>query len=810
MKPALIFASLTSLLLLALLGIPLNPAEQPVLLFFGRFHPILVHLPIGILFVLWVLECMQLLRPKLQLGQSCRILLWLGVLTSIPTVLVGFFLASSGDYDEALLSRHLWLGWCTVLLFCWLLVMRYGGLVKPKLMPLYRLLLCINLLLLTLAGHYGGSLTHGSNYLIRYMPDGLKSTLGLGVNTVPNSYAVDAVEPSERVDFAHQIVPILRDNCMECHGGDASKGGFTINERDLMIGTGAIDFEHPARSHLVQLLRTSDEEDRMPPLDTQLEPLPEEQIALLERWIAQGLPWEPGYRFGAARYEAPLLPRRPDLPKGPATANPIDLLLDAWFAEQQLQAPPTLGDAAFLRRVHLDLIGLPPTPAELAAFVEDTSTDKRERVIDALLARKVDYADHWLTFWNDLLRNAYDGTGFITKGRTRITGWLYGALYNNMPYDTFVQQLVAPTEASRGFIDGIKWRGEVNASQTNAIQFSQNISQVFMGINMKCASCHDSFTDQWKLADAYRLAAVYATKPLELNRCDTPLGEVAQAGWLYPELGDIDPSLPRDERLQQLAELLTHPENGRMARTMVNRLWQRLLGRGLVASVDMLDAEPWHTDLLDYLACYLVDVDYDLKAVIKLIVSSGAYQSQSVIADADTSVFAGPIMKRLTAEQFIDSVRHVTDSWPKASAVMVDKIEKQTLKDITAVRDQSDKRPVRTSLTLLDPFQAALGRPNRDQIVSSRPELLSTLEAIHLANGPEFATMLQDGATALLAAQLPTDELVQNIYLAALSRPPSTQEQQLAQELITQGSPEEGMADFLWTVFVQPEFFYIR
>jgi hypothetical protein len=614
------------------------------------------------------------------------------------------------------------------------------------------------------------------------------------------------------VDFAHEIVPILRKHCVECHGGEKSKGGFSLNDRDMVLNAGVVDIQRPEKSWLIELLRSEDEDERMPPVEKHADPLPEEQIALIERWIKEGLPWEPGFTFGEARYEAPLKLRKPQLPPGEATANPIDRIVDAWFTENKAESPARLDDAAFLRRVSLDLIGLPPSPEELSAFLADDSPDKRGKAIVDLLVRNEDYADHWLTFWNDLLRNAYDGTGFITGGRKRITSWLYAALHSNQPYDEFVRGLVAPTAESEGFIEGIQWRGEVNASQTRAIQFSQNVSQVFLGINMKCASCHDSFVDQWKLKDAYSLAAIYSDEPLELHRCDKPTGETALAAWIYPELGQIDAKAPRKERLSQLAGLITHPENGRTARTLVNRLWQRLMGRGIVDPVDAMDTEPWNSDLLDYLASYLVEKDYDLKAVLELIVSSQIYQSESVIVgDGLGSVeFRGPIMKRLTAEQFIDSVREVTGSWPQAPSGG----EKgpRTLEAVAKARGLKswDGRSVRAALQDLDPFQSALGRPNRDQVVSSRPDQVSTLEAIHLANGPEFASMLREGATALLATGKPVDELVDRVYLAAFSRNPDPDERSLAIGMLGEGSLEEGMADFLWTVFVQPEFFYNR
>jgi len=186
-----------------------------------------------------------------------------------------------------------------------------------------------------------------------------------------------------------------------------------------------------------------------------------------------------------------------------------------------------------------------------------------------LLSRDREYAEHWLTFWNDALRNDYSGVGYITKGRKQITGWLYQSLLENKPYDEFTRELISPSPEAEGFINGIKWRGRVNASQVREVQFSQNVSQVFLGINMKCASCHDSFINSWKLKDAYGLAAIVAEEPLEMHRCDKPTEEMAEAAFLYPELGTIDPKAPREERLQQFAELLTHPENGRFTRTIV-------------------------------------------------------------------------------------------------------------------------------------------------------------------------------------------------------------------------------------------------
>ncbi len=474
---------------------------------------------------------------------------------------------------------------------------------------------------------------------------------------------------AQEIDFAHDVVPILKRNCVHCHGGTQAEGGFSLNSRDAVADSGHVDFDSPGDSYLLELIQSDDPDMQMPPPDRPR--MSDQEVDVLRRWIEEGTQWEVGFTFKLKTYEPPLRPRNPKLPAARNGRNhPLDRILDHYLAERSLSVPAPIDDAAFLRRVSLDLGGLLPTETQIDAFVSDRNPHKRTELIDSLLTDEILYADHWLTFFNDLLRNDYSGTGFITGGRKQISEWLYESLRVNKPFDVMVRELIAPaSDASRGFIDGIKWRGEVSAGQTLPIQFSQSISQSFLGINMKCASCHDSFVDRWKLTDAYGLAAIYANEKLELHRCDKPTGTIAQAAWVFPELGQIDPDAPRDERLRQLAKLMTHPENGRFSRTIVNRLWYRLMGRGLVHPLDAMQTEPWSEDLLDYLAVHLVEHDYDLKETLRLIATSSAYQSQSEVADepavGSDYVYRGPRSKRMTAEQFMDNVWQLTGSAPR-------------------------------------------------------------------------------------------------------------------------------------------------
>jgi hypothetical protein len=472
------------------------------------------------------------------------------------------------------------------------------------------------------------------------------------------------------VDFNHEVVPLLKKHCTECHAGDKKKGSFSMNtrasllegsENGVMLVPGQV-----AKSKILELLVSADPDTRMPPKGPGLSPA---EVEVFKNWIKEGAVWTEGFAFKQPAYEPPLKPRTVVVPSPQAGRNhPIDCLLDDYLQRQKITPPSLADDSTYLRRVYLDLIGILPSPEETAAFLANPQPDKRAVVARELLARDVDYADHWMVFWNDLLRNDYAGTGYIDGGRKQITSWLYRSLINNKPYDVFARELIAPAPESEGFSKGIIWRGATSAGQKPEMQFAQSVGQTFLGINMKCASCHDSFTDRWKLKDSYGLAAIYSDHPLELIRCDIPTGKPATAAWIFPELGQIDAALPRAERLKQLAALMTHPDNGRFQRTIVNRFWHRLMGRGIVHPVDAMQTAPWNQDLLDLLANQLVASKYDLKAVLLFIVTSQAYQSQSEILHRDTDdkgyIYHGPRAKRMTAEEFVDAIWRLTGTAP--------------------------------------------------------------------------------------------------------------------------------------------------
>ncbi len=479
-----------------------------------------------------------------------------------------------------------------------------------------------------------------------------------------------------KIDFVREIKPIFEASCIKCHGRGRTKGEFSIESRTTLLKGGesgpAMVPGKSEESRLIELVAGLDPDSVMPQKGKRLTP---EQIGLLRAWIDQGAPWDASISF-AKPPPSNLFPRKPDLPAPRrGLVNPIDRILQAYYEAKGLEPRKPVSDRIYARRVYLDTIGLRPTPRELNEFLADKRSDKRDRLVKRLLADNRRYAEGWLTFWNDVLRNDYRGTGYIDGGRKPITDWLYAALARNMPFDEFVRELVNPTPESEGFAKGIVWRGVVNASQTPQMQAAQNISQVFMGVNLKCASCHDSFINDWMLSDSYGLAGIYSDEPLEMVHCDKPTGQFGKIKFIYPELGDIDPKAPKAERLKQLADIVTSKKDGRLTRTIVNRLWAKFMGRGLIEPTDEMDNPAWNQDLLDWLAADLADSGYNLKHTVELILTSRAYQLPAMPMTEQTAkefVFRGPTVRRLAAEEFLDALSTVTGVWHESPAARID------------------------------------------------------------------------------------------------------------------------------------------
>jgi hypothetical protein len=590
----------------------------------------------------------------------------------------------------------------------------------------------------------------------------------------------------EKIDFATDIKPILENNCTKCHANGKSKGGFSIDHLHSFEAGGdsgpAVAKGKAAASLLVKLLLSNDPDEFMPPKGDRL---PVKDVALLSSWIEQGLQWEKGFTFSKFR-NAPVAPRKVDLPQGPEK-NPIDRHLAPYYKKHNLDPKLSVSDGVYVRRAFLDTIGLLPSSAEVTKFSAEKNEEKRGRLVSELLNDNERYAEHWITFWNDCFRNSYTRQ-YHGGGGKKITDWLRKSLIENKPYDQFVRELINPVNGSDGFIKGIVWRGTVNASQVAEMQAAQNVAQVFLGLNIKCASCHDSFINDWTLKQTYALASIFSDGPMDIHRCNKPTGEKASPAFLYPELGNVDPKASRSERVKQLSGIITSPKNGRLARTAVNRLWAIFLGRGLVEPVDEMDNPSWNQDLLDWLAVDLVNHSYDLKRTINLILTSNAYQQPSVTFDEDAEyIFEGPVVRRMSAEQFLDGIDQVILA------------ANSDAKD----RDTGRKR---AGMRNLDRLMRTLGRPKRDVVVTRRESTATTAQLIELSNGKPLADLMARGGQEWVKQRKGSESIIGSIFSSALGRLPSRLEIKTAHKIVGDPINAKGVEDLLWMLAMHPEF----
>ncbi len=506
--------------------------------------------------------------------------------------------------------------------------------------------------------------------------------------------------------------------------------------------------------------------------------------------------------------ELPPAPPPPDVKA--EVYNPIDAFIAArWADAPKGPEPQTCDDATFLRRAYLDAIGVIPTAAEANRFLASPANQaKREKLVDQLLERKSDYAAHWTAFWEDALasQNVLAQGGILTRGNYR--EWLEQSFEHNRPFDVMVAELLDPTMPRRHKSESKEVLGETysiqyvrNEDHTVTLQSAANVGQVFLGTSMKCASCHDHFeNNEWPQERFLAFAGMFAPADLERIRCELRSGQTVAAKFPF-ELPGAPTEVPTnvEGRLHLVAQLVTDAANPRFARTIVNRLWKRYLGLGLFEPADdfRLDTAPSHPELLDWLAHDFVEHGCDLKHTIRLILTSRTYQLRYEPELEDhfaagqknaPRYYRSPTLRRLTAEQVLDSVRVATSG-----------------QFVPAERCFLDARS--TALA------RALGRPaSRNEISTARPDDVAVVQSLELLNGHELHEMVYGNAlTSEVTAKGDPRRVVDRLYRAALTRPATVAEKNAGRAYL-QGadSPTDGMKDMMWALLCSPEFQYIK
>jgi uncharacterized membrane protein/mono/diheme cytochrome c family protein len=868
---------ISTLVILCFLQISLNSyAESPssavsndffwLWRFLGRLHPIAVHFPVSLLLFAAVLELFTLKNFDTSSRTGIRLLLAAGNIAAIISAIMGLLLVKEGGYELQVSNIHQWAGIGTAFFsaITWFVSNSIHKKDKRSWIKLYRFCLFTSAIGVAIAGHFGASLTHGKDYITATIPWSDRYDKSTNSNFDITTFKNDTtpLTKQQSIELNVKVRAIFAHNCYKCHGPEKIKGDLRLDRRDMIFKGGengpVVIPGDPAASDLYRRITLpANHEDAMPSKGRKLA---DEDIAVINFWIQKGAPWPDSSEKSIFRL-APLAPRNPTLPIATENlSNPIDLWTNQYFTANKIIWPKVVDDKTFLRRISLDIVGLVPSVEELEKFTKDSRTNKREIWIRKLLNQKDDYTLHWLSFWNDALRNDYTGTGYITGGRRNITTWLFNSLKSNKSYDQFAKELLNPTDESNGFIEGIKWRGVVNSSQRTEMQAAQNVSQIFLGLNLKCASCHNSFISDWKLTDAYAFANIFADTSLEINRCDKPTGKFTGARMLWKELGAIDSSAKRAEKLAQLATNMVQASNGRFYRTIVNRIWAQLMGRGLIEPVDVMDNEAWSQDLLDWMAFNFQKNNSDIKELLFLITSSATYQLPSVsFNDASKIVspqyvFKGRLRKRMSAEQFADAASTIITPifYDSMSITYVDK--KAVLEEIKKQKERQEKKKaeekkkkkdknkdkekidrekkekekkekkekqmmapkklppiigaafVRASLVNNNPFLISLGRPTRETVSTTRESQSNLLQALELTNGDRFNSMISKGAILWKNKYITGDQIIKEIYEQALGRAATKSEYTIAKKLLGEAPTAEAIEDLFWIILLLPEF----
>ncbi len=495
------------------------------------------------------------------------------------------------------------------------------------------------------------------------------------------------------------------------------------------------------------------------------------------------------------RLTVPMHDAKVTLAPASSPGNQIDQFVDGQLSNLNLPASPPANDWQFVRRVTLDLTGRLPTPDDARRFAQDMAGDKRSKLIRALLASD-SFADYWALKWANQL--GIDSKQLQPEGAAAYHGWIAERLRDDAPVDETARMMVTSTGDS--YVDGA-----VNflRSGSSPGDLAEHASRIFLGVRLRCANCHDHPLDHWKQDDYHGLAAIFAKVRRGRMVTVSQRGEVTHPVTGQPAVPRIPSQRYLDETVDgrlALADWLTSPDNPYFAKAMVNRLWQHLMGRGLVDPVDDLRTTnpATHPELLEWLAADFVEHGFHVKHTIELICNSNAYgrDSSGLPENAmDTAFYSHALIKPLEAEVVADAIS-----------------------DVTGVPLQIGNNVLPRTVTLTDnrmdvPGLSLLGRCDREAICTETGDV-SLSRSLHLINGELINKRLHASSGrlhALLASTQDDAQVLDEIFLSTLTVSGISKTQYWQQKLTTVANADRDtraalFEDVLWGLLTSKSF----
>jgi len=483
----------------------------------------------------------------------------------------------------------------------------------------------------------------------------------------------------------------------------------------------------------------------------------------------------------------------------------VDTLVNAKLRKLRIVPSELCTDEEFLRRVSLDITGTMPTMSEYDSFMADTDPQKRDKLVDSLLQRK-EFVDMWVMKWAELLQVRTIANRVEKKPMLAYYNWLKDRIASNTPTDKMVQELLSARGGSFSSPATNYYQTE-----TETLKVSENVAQVFMGMRMQCAQCHNHPFDRWTMDDYYGFAAFFSQigrkqgeDPRETIIFNSGGGEVRHlvgGRVMAPKfLGGATPDLAGRDRRQVMAEWLASPENPYFAKNLANIVWAHFFGRGIIHEVDdvRVSNPPVNAELLDELGRKFTEYNYDFRKLVRDICTSRTYQLSTKTNETNASDhknFAHSELRRIRAEVLLDCISIVTTTQDKFPGLPVGARAVQIADGNTATY-----------------FLTTFGRAKRESVCSCEVKMEPNLsQALHLINGDTSNAKIRQGG--LIPTRLKegksVGDIVSELYLRCFSRRPTEKELASLTALVAeQQNTAESLEDVFWSLLNSREFLF--